>query len=57
MKMLTSFVDNKTVSQEDQHEMTRTWLQDGGAEICMTAGLQVAKDSLFYSECNLKFTD
>lgn len=57
MKMLMSFVDNKTVSQEDEHEMTRTWLHDGADKICIRAGLQVAKDSLFYSECNLKFTD
>lgn len=47
MKMLMSFVDNETVSQEDEHKLTRTWLRDGGAEICIRAGLQVAQDSLF----------
>lgn len=47
MKMLMSFVDNETVSQEDEYKLTRTWLQDGGAEICIRAGLQVAQDSLF----------
>ena len=50
MKMLMSFVDNETVSQEGEHKLTRTWLRDGGAEICIRAGPQVAQDSLFYSE-------
>jgi len=47
MKMLISFVDKETVSQEDVHKLTRTWLREGGAEICIRAGPQVAQDSLF----------
>lgn len=57
MKTPRSFVDNKTVSQEDEYKLTRTWLRGGEAEICIRAGRQVAQDNLFYSEFNLKFTD